>query len=147
MLESLSGRINRKTFIFGNLVAAGVLLFFVLIIVLPLAILDLAINNKTFDEIVGVLYLAVIFPLLLYYFYFVVLMVKRVHDIGLPGLLLVIAFTAALLLGRINSLWFLNLISIGLFLFLCIKPGASERNNFGPVPRRPFRLNHLKVHF
>lgn len=147
MLPALEGRINRKTYIIGNLVAIGVLIAFCSIIVIPLAILQLAIGNKTFDDVLSILYFAVIFPALLYYFYFCVLMVKRAHDIGYPGLLLAFGFTLAMIIGHFFDLYLLNILAILLIGLLCAMPGKKSRNNFGPVPRKTFKVDSLKVTF
>lgn len=147
MLPAMNGRINRRTYIIGNLLALGVLGAACAIIVLPIAILDIALNSRTADEILGVLYYAVIFPALLYYFYFAVLMVKRAHDFGWPGLLLFFGFTAAELLARALDLYWLNIAALLIIAFFCLRPGTKVRNNFGPVPRKRPILENLKVTF
>lgn len=147
MLSALDGRINRKTYIIGNLVAVGVLLAFCAIIVIPLAILQIAISNKTFDSVLGLLYFAAAFPAVLYYFYFCVLMVKRAHDIGYPGLMLAFGFTAAMGIGHFFDFYLLNILAILLIGLLCAMPGKKVRNNFGPPPRKNFKADNLKVTF
>ena len=147
MLPAFSGRINRKTFIIGNLIALGVLFVACAFIVIPVAVLDLALTSKTADAILGVLYYAVIFPALLYYFYFVVLMVKRAHDLGWPGLLLAIGFTILEGIAHGLHIYQLNILALLLLLFFCVMPGKKQRNNFGPAPRKNFKIDHLKVTF
>ncbi len=147
MFGVLSGRIDRRTYVAGNLVALGVLFIFCCLIVVPVAILSLAVANKTFDSIISLLYVLLILPALLYYFYFIVLMVKRAHDVGWPGLLIAILFTVAMVLGRDSSLWFFNVAGLVLVAFFCIKPGTKSRNTFGPVPRKKFSVDNLKLTF
>jgi len=147
MFGALSGRIDRRTYVAGNVVALGILLVFCCLIVVPVAILSLAVANKTFDSIISLLYVLLLFPAILYYVYFIVLMVKRAHDIGWPGLLIAILFTAAMVLGRDSHLWFLNVAGLLLIAFFCIKPGTKSRNAFGPVPRKKFSLDNLKINF
>ena len=147
MLPAFSGRINRRTYIVGNILALGLLLVACAFIMIPVALLDLALNSKTADEILGVLYYVVIFPAILYYFYFVVLMVKRAHDLAWPGLVLAFGFTAAEVIARVFDIYQLNLLAILVLVFFCTMPGKKHRNNFGPVPRKNFKLSSLKVTF
>lgn len=147
MLPAFNGRINRKTYIIGNLLALGILFVACAFIAIPVAILDLALTSKTADAVLGVLYYTVIFPALLYYFYFVVLMVKRAHDLGWPGLLLAFGFTVAEVISHAFDINQLNILALLLLLFFCSMPGKKHRNNFGPAPRKNFRPEDLKVTF
>jgi len=140
MLGALHGRIDRKTFIIGNLVAFGAFLAAAALIMIPLAIVSLVLNSRAFDEVMGVLVLVIAFPAIFYYLYFCMLMVKRAHDIGWPGLLLVLGFTLAVVFGRV-----LDLYQLIILLFFALKPGMKARNNFGPVPRKKFKMDNLKV--
>ena len=145
MFGALEGRIDRKTFIIGNLIAFGAFLFAAALIMIPLAILSLALNSKTFDSIMGVLVLAIAFPAIFYFLYFCMLMVKRAHDIGWPGFLLVLAFSLGVVVGQTTALYYFNFVALLIFLFFCLKPGMKARNNFGPPPRKKFRMDNLKV--
>lgn len=145
MAGALQGRIDRKTFIIGNAIAFGAFLFAAALIMIPLAILSLALNSRTFDGIMGILVLVIAFPALFYFLYFCMLMIKRAHDIGWPGLLLVSAFTLGVIVGQTTELYFFNFLALIIFLFFCLKPGMKARNNFGPAPRKKFKLENLKV--
>lgn len=145
MFNALQGRIDRKTFIIGNLIAFGAFLLAAALIMVPLAILSLVFNSKLFDEIMSVLLFFIAFPALFYYLYFSMLMVKRAHDIGWPGLLIIIGFTLALVFGRVFDLYQLNFLAVLLFLFFCLKRGVKSRNQFGPAPRKKFKLSNLGV--
>ena len=147
MLSALHGRINRRTFVIGNAIGLAVLVFFTALIVLPLAIIELALNSDRVDTILNPLYYLVAFPALLYYFFFVTLMVKRAHDVGWPGFFIATGFTVAVALGQVFELFPLNLLALLTILFFALKPGQKSRNNFGPVPRKAFKLEQLKVTF
>jgi len=145
MFPALQGRIDRKTFIIGNLIAFGAFLMAAALIMIPLAIVSIVANSGTLDEIIGFLVFLVAIPGIFYYLYFCILMIKRAHDIGWPGLLLVSGFTLAVIFGRILDIYQLNFLAILILLFFCIKPGMKSRNNFGPVPRKKFKIGNLKV--
>lgn len=147
MFNALQGRIDRKTFIAGNALAFGAFLLAAALIMVPLAIVSLVLNSKTYDEIMGVLVLTIAFPGLFYYLYFCMLMIKRAHDVGWPGLLLVIGFTVGIVVGQLTPLYQFNFLAALIFLFFCLKPGMKSRNNFGPAPRKKFRLENLKVSY
>ncbi len=147
MLPALEGRINRKTYITGNLVGLGLLGLFCAIIVIPVAILDLALGNSRIAPVLDVMYFGVLLPVLLYAFYFSVLLVKRAHDLGLPGLLWVAGFFSLQVLARLTDFYLLNIASVFIILFFCLKAGTKGRNNYGPQPRRVIRLRDLKVTF
>ncbi len=145
MFSALNGRIDRKTFIIGNLIAFGAFLVAVALIMIPLAIISLAFNSRTLDEVIGILMFAVAFPAIFYYLYFCILMIKRSHDIGWPGLLLVVGFTVAVIAGQMTSLYYFNFLAVLIFAFFALKPGMKSRNNFGPSPRKKFKMSNLKV--
>ena len=147
MLKAFDGRINRKTYIIGNLIALGLLVVFTGLIVLPIAILGLAINNDVFDKITGYILYIVVFPALLYYFYFAVLMVKRAHDIGKPGLLIFFGVTLLFILARVFDFHLLNLLALLVVGLFCIKSGDNKRNSFGGRPSKKFKAENLKLHF
>lgn len=117
------------------------------IIVLPIAILDIALGNSRFGPVLDVMYFLILLPVFLYAFYFSVLMVKRAHDFSSPGLLWVFILFLMLLVSRVTDLYMLNLLFILVIAFFCLKPGTKGRNNFGPQPRRFLRLRDLKVTF
>lgn len=145
MFNALSGRINRRTFIIGNAIAFFAMLSAAALIMIPLAIISIVLNSDTFDKIMGYLVLAIAFPAIFYILYFCMLMVKRAHDIGWPGLLIVVSFFGLLAAGRLFDIYLLNILAILIFLFFCLKPGAKARNDFGPVPRKRFKFENLKV--
>lgn len=144
MLDLFAGRLDRKSYIIGNAVALGVLFVAVLIIVIPTAILDLLINSNRDSSLFDVLYMILLVPGAAWYFFFMILMVRRLHDLGYPGLLAVIAFTFIELAGRLLDLWILNLFGILFIALLCIVPGQKSRNQFGNKPTRQFHLTVLK---
>ncbi len=147
MFPTLQGRINRKTYILANLIALGVLGAVCAIIVIPIAILDIALGNTWFGPILDPFYYLVLLPAGLYAFYFSTLMVKRAHDFNSPGLLWVIGFFGSQAVGRLLDIYLLNLVCFFVILFFCIKPGSTTRNSFGAAPRKSFKLNNLKVTF
>jgi uncharacterized membrane protein YhaH (DUF805 family) len=147
MLPALNGRINRKTYIIANLIALALLGVACAVIVVPVAILDIAANGTRISDVLSIFYYAVILPVFLYAFYFSVLMVKRAHDFNSPGILWVAAFFALQIISRYFDLFTVNLISLGILAFFCIKAGSKTRNNFGPSPREQFRLKDIKVTF
>ncbi len=147
MLNALSGRLNRRTYIVGNVIAIGALIFVCALIMIPLAILSLVLHSKLFDEGVSLLVKILILPLMLWLFYFVVLMVRRLHDINLPGLLVVVVFFGLMAIGRVMDIWLLNLLGMLIVLTICLIPGKKHRNQFGPHPRKRVNFDDLKVNF
>lgn len=147
MLPALNGRINRKTYMIANLIALGVLGVACALIVVPVAILDIAANGSRLSEVLSFFYFAVLLPAFLYAFYFSVLMVKRAHDFGSPGILWVAGFFLAQIVGRYFDLYIFNLLCFIIVVFFCAKAGNARRNNFGPPPREKFRLRDIKVTF
>lgn len=147
MLNALSGRVNRRTYVIGNIIALGVLFLLCALIMIPLAILSLVLHNKLFDEGVSVIVKILILPILLWLFYFVILMIRRLHDINFPGLIIVVAFFAFMGFGRLMDLWLLNLAGVFVILAICLIPGKKHRNQFGPHPRKRVNFEDLKVNF
>lgn len=141
----LNGRINRKTFIIGNMFGLFVLGVISFLVIVPLALIDIVIKNKEADSIINSLYYIVAFPALLYLVYLSVLMIKRAHDIGLPGLLIVIGFFTAIVVSKLTGVHYFNLFSLLILFALALIPGNKTRNNFGPTPRKKFKLTELKI--
>lgn len=147
MLEAFSGRITRTTFVLGNALGLGVLAFVALIYIVPIAILDIVINGSRPSSVFPVLYSLYIIPCLFYFFYFTVLFVKRMHDIGYPGMLILWMFILVQVMARLADIWALNVVGFLIILGLCALPGQKNRNNFGPKPRKKFDLKDLTVKF
>jgi uncharacterized membrane protein YhaH (DUF805 family) len=144
MLDLFAGRLDRKSYFIGNGLALAMLLGAVLIIVVPIAILDLLINNNRQSDVFSAFYLLAVIPGGMWYFFFMILMVRRLHDLGYPGLIAVILFTLIEAFGRIMDLWILNLLGILFIGLLCVLPGQRIRNKFGNKPPRRFQLAVLK---
>lgn len=147
MLPALNGRINRKTYVIANLIAVAVLGAACALIVVPVAILDIAANGSRLSDVLGIFYYGVILPVFLYAFYFSVLMVKRAHDFNSPGLLWVMGLFASQIVARLLDLYIFNLLVLLIVFFFCIKSGTKARNNFGQKPREKFRLKDILVKF
>lgn len=147
MLSAFSGRITRTTFVMGNAIGLGVLAFVALIYIVPLAILDIVINGSRPSSIFPILYSLYIVPCIFYFFYFAVLFVKRMHDIGYPGMLILWAFILIEALARLMDIWELNILGFLIVLGLCALPGQKVRNNFGPKPHKKFALKDLVIRF
>lgn len=147
MLPAYRGRINRKTFLAGNVVGLSALGFAALIYIVPLALADIIINGSHNSSIFKLLYMLFVIPAVFYFFYFSVLFVKRLHDIGFPGMLILWLFIGSEIGARLLNLWELNLLGILIVLALCALPGQKSRNNFGPKPSKKFRSADLVVHF
>jgi uncharacterized membrane protein YhaH (DUF805 family) len=141
----LNGRINRKTFIIGNLVALAILGVICFIVVVPVALLEIVIKNNIVDHIFNTLFYILAFPALLYLYYVSVLMIKRAHDIGLPGLLIALGVITCIIVAKLADLHYFNLLAILIVFGLALAPGARGRNNFGPMPRKKFRPSELKI--
>jgi uncharacterized membrane protein YhaH (DUF805 family) len=147
MLPAFKGRINRKTFLIGNIVGLSVLGFVGLIYIVPLAIIDIVVNGSHASSIFKYLYALFIIPAIFYFFYFSVLFVKRMHDIGYPGILILWLFIIAEGVSRVLNIWEFNILGLLLILALCALPGRKARNNFGPSPGKKFKLHDLVVKF
>lgn len=147
MLPALNGRINRKSYILGNLIGLAALGAACAIIVVPVAILDIAANGSRISDVLGFFYYLVIFPVLLWAFYFSVLMVKRAHDFNSPGILWVAGFFASQIAARLLDLYMFNVLCFAVIVFFCAKAGSKGRNAFGLRPRDKFRLKEIKVTF
>lgn len=141
----LKGRINRRTFLAGNLIALAILIMVCLLIVLPTAILDLVINSKASDVIFQVLYYSVALPGVIYLVYICIMMIRRAHDFNMPGLLMVTGFVLLLVLGKMTGVNMFNLFAVIMFIALMSVPGSKNRNSFGLPPRKKLRLADLKI--
>ena len=147
MLPAFEGRINRKTFAVGNLIGLAILGFAALIYIVPLAIADIVINGSHVSLLFKLLYGLFVIPAVFYLFFAAVLFVKRMHDIGYPGLLLLFALVAVQVFSRLSDLWQLNIISFVIILGVCALPGQKNRNDHGPKPGKKFKLDNVTVRF
>jgi uncharacterized membrane protein YhaH (DUF805 family) len=147
MLPAYKGRINRKTFLIGNIIGLCVLGFAALLYIVPLAIMDIVINKSTVSSVFRVLYSLFLIPALFYFFYFSVLFVKRMHDIGYPGLLILWSFIIMEGVARVLDIWVLNIVGFVLIIGVCALPGQKARNNFGQKPHKKFKLADLAIRF
>ena len=146
MLKAFKGRINRRTYIVGNLMAVGFLAVAVFLIVIPIALLQLLLDGRTGSDLLPLFYVLSAIPAILYYLYAIVLLIRRTHDIGFPGIILAACFTGLLVFGRLFDLNILNVLGILIILTLAVVPGQSKKNSFGPKPRKKLSKNKLKVH-
>lgn len=147
MLPAFKGRINRKTFFLGNIVGLAVLGFAGLIYIVPLALIDIIVNGSNVSPVFKALYALFIIPALFYFFYFSVLFVKRMHDIGFPGLLILWTFIIVEVVARVADIWMLNIAGFVILLAVCFLPGQRRRNNFGPHPGKKFKTSDIVVRF
>lgn len=147
MLPAYKGRVNRKTFILGNIVGLTILGFAGLIYIVPLAIMDIVINGSNASSVFKVLYGLFIIPVVFYLFYASVLLVKRMHDIGYPGLLILWSFIFLEAVSRLTDLWFINAALFLAVLGICALPGQKKVNSFGAKPGKKFKLDNLVVRF
>lgn len=147
MLPAYHGRINRKTFVFGNIVGLAILGFAALIYIVPVAIIDIVINGSNPSSIFKLLYYVFLIPAIFYFFFFTVLFVKRMHDIGYPGILILWIFIFAQIVSQLLGIWQLSVLSFVILLGVCALPGQKIRNNFGPKPSKKFKINDLVVKF
>lgn len=147
MLPAYKGRINRKTFVLGNIVGLSVLGFAGLIYIVPLALIDIVVNGSNVSSVFKVLYAIFIIPAIFYFFFFSVLFVKRMHDIGFPGLLILWIFIIGEGVARVADIWELNILGFLLLLAVCFLPGRKKRNNFGPRPGKKFKMDNIAVRF
>jgi uncharacterized membrane protein YhaH (DUF805 family) len=150
MLHAFHGRINRKTFLLGNMLGLSILGFIALIYIVPVAVIDLVVNASAgagAGSVFKVLYGLYLIPVLFYAFYAAVLFVKRMHDIGYPGMFILIVFVISQVLSRIADIWLLNILAFVIVSVVCLFPGKKDRNNFGPKPHKKFRLRDLIIKF
>lgn len=148
MLPAYKGRLNRKTFVLGNIIGLCILGFLALIYIVPIAIVDILVSGAGGSSpIFKVLYSFFAIPSLFFFFYFSVLFVKRMHDIGYPGLLLLWIFIILQVVSTVISIWFLNILAFVVVLIVCAFPGQKVRNNFGPKPGKKFQIRDLIVRF
>lgn len=122
----LNGRINRKTFIYGNLIALAILIFVTMLVMIPVAILELVFNSKTVDSVLNTAFYLLALPVVIYIFYICVLMVKRAHDIGWPGLLISIGFVLSLVLAKALDINYFNMLAVLILVGLALVPGAKK---------------------
>ena len=146
MLKAFQGRINRRTYIVGNLMAIGFLAVAVFLIVIPIALLQLLLDGRTGSSFLPLFYVLAAIPAILYYLYVIVLLIRRTHDIGFPGIILAACFTGLLIFGRLFDLNILNILGALVIIALAIIPGQPKKNSFGPKPRKKLSKNKLKVH-
>ncbi len=146
MLPAFKGRINRKTFVLGNALGLAVLGFVALIYILPIAVIDIVVSGSGGSSpVFKVLYGLFIIPSLFFFFFAAVLFVRRMHDIGYPGMLLLWTFVILQLASRIADIWLLNIIGLIILLGVCALPGQKKRNNFGPPPAKKFKVHDVFV--
>lgn len=145
MLPAFKGRVNRKTFILGNLVGLTVLGFAALIYIVPLALIDIIINKSIISAIFKVLYTLFLIPVVFYLFFFSVLFVRRLHDAGRPGMLVLWTFFLLLGLWKVLDIWGLNIAAFLLVVIVTLLPGQKARNNFGPKPHPKFKMENIAI--
>lgn len=151
MLPAFKGRIDRKTFILGNMVGLGALGLVGLIYIVPVAIIDIIVTSvakfTAAQPVFQTLYALFLIPAIFYFFFFSVLFVKRVHDIGYPGMLILWTVIGSLVLSRVMDIFLLNILGLLIVAAVCLMPGQKERNSFGPKPHKKFKIHSLTVKF
>lgn len=151
MLPAYRGRINRKSFVAGNVLGIGLLGFAALIYIVPIAIIDILItsvaNFTAVEPVFKVLYSLFLIPAVFYFFYFSVLFVKRIHDIGYPGILLLWLLIGSEVAARVLDISLLNLLGVAIVALAVVVPGQKIRNKFGAKPTKRFNLKELSVKF
>lgn len=148
MLPAFKGRINRKTFILGNMVGLGVLGFIALIYIVPIAVVDIIVKGSdNAPWLFKALYSLYLIPAVFYFFFFAVLFVKRMHDIGYPGMLILWSFIIMEGLARVADIWLLNILGFVVLLAVCALRGQNARNHFGPKPGKRFKLRDIVIKF
>jgi uncharacterized membrane protein YhaH (DUF805 family) len=148
MLPAFKGRINRKTFILGNMVGLAVMGFIALIYIVPIAVIDIIVRGSDNAPLLFKgLYSLYLIPGIFFLFFFAVLFVKRMHDIGYPGMLILWSFIVIEILARLADIWLLNILGIVLLLAVCALPGQKSSNSFGPKPGKRFRVQNLVIKF
>lgn len=148
MLPAFRGRINRKTFILGNMVGVAVMGFIALIYIVPIAVIDIIVRGSdNAPWLFKGLYSLYLIPGIFFLFFFAVLFVKRMHDIGYPGMLILWTFIIIEALARVADIWLLNILGVVVLLAVCALPGQKSTNSFGPRPGKRFRLQQLVIKF
>ena len=147
LLDAFRGRINRKTFILGNLIGLAVLGFAALIYIVPVAIVDIVVKGSEIPFIFKFLYALFLIPILFYLFYFSVLFVRRMHDIGYPGMLILWITIGLQVIWRLMDVWGLNILGLIIVLLITLIPGKKDRNSFGPRPGKKFKLENIVIRF
>ena len=145
MLPAYSGRVDRKTFLIGICFGLGGLAIVALIYIVPIAVIDIIINKPGVTSVLSFLYKLYALPVLFFYFFFSILFVRRIHDLGYPGMLALFGFTGAIVLGKLLDFAVLNLLALLLLAVITLKKGQASRNNFGPKPPKRFKSENLKV--
>lgn len=148
MLPAFKGRINRKSFVLGNALGLATLGFVALIYIVPVAVVDILVSGSGGSSpVFKALYALFIIPALFYFFFAAVLFVRRMHDIGYPGLLVLWTFIISEVVARVADIWVLNILGLVIVLGVCALPGQKTHNNFGPKPHKKFRINDVIVRF
>lgn len=130
------------------MVGLGVMGFIALIYIVPIAVIDIIVRGSdNAPWLFKTLYTLYFIPGIFYLFFFAVLFVKRMHDIGYPGMLILWSFIVIEILARLADIWLLNILGIVLLLAVCALPGQKGSNNFGPKPSKRFRLQNLVIRF
>ncbi len=144
MMPLLEGRIDRKTFIMGSAVGLGILLAVIIMFIIPIGLIDIVVNQSHSVNFRPVYFIFAI-PAIVYAFYFGVLAIKRAHDIGLPGVPLLIIVGIAEFISRLTGWWIPHLLALLLLLLLVIYPSHKGSNKFGPRPHKRFRIANLRL--
>ena len=147
MLPAYKGRINRKTFVLGNLIGLAALGFAALIYIVPLALIDIVVNGSEGSVVFRALYGLFVVPAIFYFFYFSVLFVRRLHDVGMPGMLLFWSFILLMGCARLLDIWILNVVALAILAAVVLLPGQKRSNAFGAKPGPKFRLASLVIKF
>lgn len=145
MLGAFKGRVNRKTFVLGNLIGVTALGFAGLIYIVPLALIDIIINKDFVSFIFRGLYALFLIPLVFYLFFFSVMFVRRLHDAGRPGMLLLWLFFGLLAAWKVTDIWGLNIAAFVILLIVTLVPGQKGRNPFGAKPGKKFKMDDLAI--
>lgn len=112
---SYKGRINRTTFLLGN------------ILLLALALPIYSINEDYLEKLEanGVIIIGVLFIALCAIYFSVCLVIRRLHDLGLSG-------------------WFSFLALLpGMEFVLMLIPGQKSKNNYGDIPVKTFDIQTI----
>lgn len=124
----------------GNLIGLGALGFVAFILLVPSAFIDIILNNNVSHLIYKTFFYFLLLPGLAYFFYFSVLFVKRVHDIGYPGMIWLGSFVLSEVLGKLTDISLFNLIGALIIVAVCVLPGQKIRNQFGGKPHKKFAV-------
>ena len=146
MLHAYRGRINRKTFVLGILIGLAALGFAALIYIVPLALIEIVAFGSEGSVIIRVLYGLFVIPIIFFLFYASVLFVRRLHDIGFPGMIILWSIVLLMGLGRVLDIWLLNLLAVLIVGLVTLAPGQKDRNRFGAKAPRKFSLKQLAIH-